>query len=1007
MNFSSVKLKLIGKQKELYASTFFIALLTAAAFFVPYIIADNGYFLFYGDFNVQQIPFYKVCHDAIRSGNWGWNWETDLGVNFIGSYGFYLLGSPFFWITLLFPSNFVPYLMGPLLILKFALSALTAYCYIRRFTRTAYSARLGALLYAFSGFSVYNIFFNHFHEAIIIFPLLLLSVELLITENKRGFFAAMVAVSAITNYFFFYGMVVFVVIYWIVRCLSGCYSMKVSRFLWFCFEAVLGFLMAAIIMLPTYFALYQNARLSEISVGWGGIMYGKEQIYANILECFFFPPDLPARPVFFPDADVKWSSLGGWLPLFSVVGVLACFGQKKGNWMRRLLGIMLFMAMVPILNSAFYMFNSSYYARWFYMPILIMCLATVTCIEDTEIDWSSPYKWTFGITAVFTLVMAFFPRQIENGKVIKWGLYTDTDAIYLYRFIATAAISIVSLIVLGFLLKIKKKDRILFVRTATAFVCVISVIYSAYFVGTGKSHSYDAKEVMIDSLIEGKVDLEGDKNTFRIDVFNGVDNTGMFLGYDSINAFHSIVPASVTDFWDYVGEERGVASRPGNDSYAARSLLGVKYLLARKDGEDFTDDDGKTLMPGFELIRQDTGYDIYLNKNYIPYGFTYEYYMTEDECSKHSAKDRSNMMVKAILLTNDQIKKYGKYLKNIEDDQSYKDTAAEERGADIIAENTESAEDLAKIGENLPAASPYLNNSQNSGAPSNATNGSAASDTGNTGASQSENALRTATAAQSSAATPGSNQSDMSSDNSAAAETTENKHDVSAECSPQALENDAKARRNSSAYNFKRTSDGFEADITLTNDNLVFFAVPFEDGWSANVNGENVKIEKVNKGFMAVEAKSGNNKITFSYKTPGLKEGIMISAASFAVFVVYAVICLIMDKKGKLAGTVYPEGDMLIKQYVHDSLENDEYYNGDEESLSLDLNDYKKEAKTEEQPENDMFIGYGDADFNRGFSVNLDGISVDESNESNNYESGEADDTHNSDNENTGGEDKI
>ena len=178
MTFTENKRAVLKPQKEKRLSTFILALLTAAAFLVPYMIMAEGYFTFYGDFNVQQIPFYQMCHKAIREGNTGWNWLTDLGANFVGSYSFYLLGSPFFWITLPFPNSFVPYLMGPLLILKFACAALTGYMYIRRFTKTPNAAQIGGLLYAFSGFSVYNVFFNHFHEAIILFPLLLLSLEL-------------------------------------------------------------------------------------------------------------------------------------------------------------------------------------------------------------------------------------------------------------------------------------------------------------------------------------------------------------------------------------------------------------------------------------------------------------------------------------------------------------------------------------------------------------------------------------------------------------------------------------------------------------------------------------------------------------------------------------------------------------------------------------------------------------------------------------------------------------
>ena len=164
MVFSYSKSMALRPKKEKYLATFLTALAVAAAFFVPFIIMGEGYFIFYGDFNVQQIPFYQMCHEMVKSGEIGWNWSTDLGVNFIGSYSFYLLGSPFFWLTLPFPNSIIPYLMGPLLILKFACASLTAYMFIRRFTARAETAMLGGLIYAFSGFSVYNIFFNHFHR---------------------------------------------------------------------------------------------------------------------------------------------------------------------------------------------------------------------------------------------------------------------------------------------------------------------------------------------------------------------------------------------------------------------------------------------------------------------------------------------------------------------------------------------------------------------------------------------------------------------------------------------------------------------------------------------------------------------------------------------------------------------------------------------------------------------------------------------------------------------------
>ena len=696
MDFSYRKAMTLRPQKEKALSTFLLAFLVASVLFVPYMILGEGYFIFYGDFNVQQIPFYQKCHAAVRAGNIFWSWTTDLGANFIGSYGYYLLGSPFFWVTIPFPNWMIPYLMGPLLILKFACAALTAYFYLRRFTRTPQAARLGGLLYAFSGFSVYNIFFNQFHESIVFFPLLLLALELLITENRRFGFAFAVAICALVNYFFFFGMVVFTVIYFFVRLFSGAVKVRFSRFLAIGFEAVLGVCLAMCLLLPSCLAVIDNSRVSNILLGWNAIMYGKEQIYGNILQCFFFPPDIPARPVFFPGAEVKWSSLGGWLPLFSMVGVFVWFANRKRHWLKRVIGICIFMSLVPILNSAFYAFNTAYYARWFYMPILMMCLATVSLTEDSSVDWSSGYRWVLGITIAVTLVIGFFPQKNSEDKLI-FGLYSQSsDGMYVFRFWTTCAIALIGLILLGILLKQLKRDRAGFMRGATLCVCILSAVYGNVFIASGRSHSYDVKEIMIDQLIEGEVDL-GETDGFRVDVYDGVDNTSMYLDLPGINAFHSVVPASIMRFYEYVGVERSVASRPEVSQAALRPLLSVKYLLNRKNGDSFLDEDGNTLMPDYEYVKTENGYYIYENNNYIPYGFSYDRYMRYDFCDAYSASHRAALMLKAILLTDEQIAKYGDLLEDIEQ-ASVEETY--ENGSGILALTDEAmAADAAALRE--------------------------------------------------------------------------------------------------------------------------------------------------------------------------------------------------------------------------------------------------------------------------------------------------------------------
>lgn len=866
MRFSSAKLTALRPQKEKYLSTFLIALATAAVLFVPYMLISEGYFTFYGDFNVQQIPFYQQCHKAIKEGNIFWSWTTDLGANFIGSYSFYLLGSPFFWLTIPFPNWFVPYLIGPLLILKFGCAAFTSYFYIRRFTRTPQAARLGGLLYAFSGFSVYNIFFNHFHEAIIVFPLLLLAFEQLITENRRFVFALAVALCAVVNYFFFFGMVVFTVIYFFVRLFSGAIKVKISRFFVLIFEAVLGLGIAAFLLYPSILAILSNSRVSSLMLtnGWNAIMYGKEQIYANVLQCFFFPPDIPARPVFFPGADVKWSSLGGWLPVFSMVGVFTWFSQRKGHWLKRVIGICIFMALVPVLNSAFYAFNTAYYARWFYMPILMMCLATVSLTEDDTVNWSVGYKWVMGITVAVTAVIGFFPQKNSDGELI-FGLYSQSeDGMYVFRFWTACLIAIMSLVILGMLLKELKKDRAAFYRLATLCVCIVSAVYGNVFIACGRSHSYEIKEVMIDQLIEGEVDLE-DSDDYRVDVYDGVDNTSMYLGLPGINAFHSVVPASIFEFYDYIGVERSVGSRPETDQAAIRPLLSVKYLLNRKDGDSFLNEYDETLMPGYEYVKTSGGYYIYENKNYIPYGFSYNYYMSYDFCDSYAESSRAALMLKAILLTDEQIEKYGDMLENIE-----------------------------KL--ELP---PY--------------------DFETTGTTLS--------------------------------------------LTDDAMAYDCEQLRETAADSFETYNRGFTAKVTRDRENLVFFSVPYDEGWTAYVNGKETEIEKVNAGFMAVKVGAGSSTIRFEYLTPGLVDGLITTGGACVVLLCYILIFNLYAKH-RPDDTRYPEGEQLIKKWREQDRE---------EAKRILAERFPSDIKPSLlDDDTDISIPQIDSGFSGGFSVSSD-----------------------------------
>lgn len=751
------------------------------AIFTPLMIYNRGYFIFLGDFNVQQIPFYRMAHEMVRSGNIFWNWNTDLGANFIGSYSFYLLFSPFFWLTLPFPTDFVPHLMAPLLMLKTACASLTAYLYIKRFVRDVNWAVVGAVLYAFSGFMTFNIFFNHFHDVCVFFPLLLVALEELVVNDRRGFFAMIVAVNCLINYWFFIGEVVFVVLYVIVRIATGGWGCGVAKFFRIAFEALLGVALAAVGLIPSVLALVGNPRTGPDNLinGWLMWIYGFNQRLPAIIQSFFFPPELPSRPNFFPDMGAKWASLSAWLPLFSTSGVIAFCAAKRQNFHKRMIILSMIMALVPVFNAAFVLFNHSYYARWFYMPVLMMCVATATALEERDTDamrlgWKSGWRWTAGFICIISVAVAFSPVVEKDGQ-ITFGLYDNAAGFWLIVFAAILCLLLSAILL--FLLRESPAFR----RVTCIFLSFIIVAFTTGYLISGKS-SKQNDDWFVNVALDGHKTLDMPDEPFaRSDLYDCMDNLGMFWGLPNIQAFHSIVPASIMEFYPYVGIKRDVSSKPSTDYTALRALLSVRWLFIAADNKE------QSPMPHYTFFDKQLGYNIYENSDYLPMGFAYEYAVNKETIAPLSGEQKVRHMLHALVLSD----------------------AAIIRNFDIIEELSEA--DYGAI---------------------------------------SESGLRDA----------------------------------------------IDERYTLSADSFVIDKHGFTATANLPETRLMFFSVPYDEGWHATVNGEPVLVEKANVGFMAIRVPAGEATIRFDYITPGLAIGIKITLTALVMLAVYLLLALLLRR---------------------------------------------------------------------------------------------------------------
>ena len=785
--------------------TFLIALGTAALLFVPFIIYHGGIFYYYGDFNVQEIPFYQMIHGEIQNGNLGWNHLTDLGTDTIASYSFYLLGSPFFWMTLPFPNEMVPYLIGPLLILKFACAASAAYIYLKRYVRRNALAMLGGLIYAFSGFSIYNVFFFHFHEPMIVFPLLLAALDAFLYDNRRGVFALAVFAACTVNYYFFAGQAVFIIMYYLVITLSKTYRFRITNFLLLTAEVIIGFCASAFILLPSVLGIMGNPRLDTLPNGWNSIVHDKPQRYWLVVLGFLFPSDLPAMPVFTPDSECKWASVAGWLPMFGVTGLIAFLQLKKRDWLKRVITLLILFAMVPVLNSMFQLLNTSiYYARWFYIAVLMFSLATIRAVEDKEANWNRAVAWSTGLTAGAALMIGLMPyvTGFGDGETnYRIGSQSTFERFWHYVLVALAGLLVFVLIYKKFFSNKRK-----FIIASTVFTLVVAYLASFMVIGTGVMVS-GTTDTIKDDIINSRDDIRiNDLENVRSDFYECVDNTSMFWKVQSMNCFQSSVSTSIMQFYKAMGVTRDVASRPDFSDYGLRGLFSCKYYFDyNKDNDDvskdecFTFENGETKMPFWKYVKTCNNFDIYENECYIPMGFVYDNYATEEEFERISENDRTQIILNMMVLSRDVMKKH----------------------ADITGYD----EEKYKV---LYGKYPMRFKSEV--------------------------------------------------DNYTYSATFDN------------YKKRCKSLASNSCKTFRYTSDGFEAfyENTKAEESLMFFSVPYSEGFTATINGKPVDVDKVNYGFTGVRIPAEKNlKIVFRYKTPGLSQGIIISLSADAAYALY------------------------------------------------------------------------------------------------------------------------
>ena len=273
------------------------------------------------------------------------NLHMGYGSDLFTTLQYYVIGDPFSLPAVLVPQRHMLFFHDAMILVRIYLAGLCFDGYCRYMGHRNLTGNLcGTLVYTFCSYALFGMRHPYFLNAMIWFPLLLLGAEHIFRGRRGRLFTLAVFLSCMSNFYFFYMLVLMVIAYAVWRALSICLFpalraggadstegkssggagvgaalLKIAGYaLKFMWRAVFGVAMGACFLLPILLRFTGDPRASEGTAR--GIFYALSY-YKSIPESFI---------AFGTDAMLdNWTCMG-----FGAVGlicVLLLFLNRKGE----------------------------------------------------------------------------------------------------------------------------------------------------------------------------------------------------------------------------------------------------------------------------------------------------------------------------------------------------------------------------------------------------------------------------------------------------------------------------------------------------------------------------------------------------------------------------------------------------------------------------------------------------------------------------------------------------
>lgn len=825
-----------------------------------------------------------------------WDMNMGYGSDIITTLHYYTIGDPLSLFAVFVPKEYTEILYTLLILLRLYLAGISFSCYCFFHKNNRFPTILGALAFCFCGYSLFaGIRHPYFLNPMIYLPFILIGIDKVLKKEKPYIFIISTALAAISNFYFFYMICIFMFIYAVFRyfILFRKIAIKeliiwLSKFIAF---FAIGIGMSCFILLPVVISLFSTNRME--AKNYVPLFYNK-----NYYESFL--------TAFLAGKQTGYWSVMGYTPII-LVSIFSLFVKKKNTQLK--IGILMLTTFLCIpfighvINGFSYVSN-----RWIWVYAMLNSYILVKSVPDLlTLNRKEKYK----LMLILAVYVGLCLISLKARSVLGYG------GVLILIMTAVFIVSSDEIFIKPFI----RKGVLLF----STCIGIVWSSYSLYSINmTDYTKSYlglmEWKNYMLKNHPSDIVKNLEDDSIFRYDQYGTgeIYNTGIQQKLNSTSFYYSLALGSISEYFDEIYLNNPLEQRYNNldGRMILDTLASVKYFLIKDGTEHF-------LPYNYNVEKVQTAtikgknYSVYQGTNTLPLGYTFDAYIPRDKYEMLSVTEKQQSILQGCVLEESTFSE-----KNpIFNDVVLEYEVIAETGAKVVNNKIE----ITKKNATVTLKFDGLKNSETYFIIENLTirgihplhlytekqwnklstynqrkvelNNKYWSEPASYKISLALEIVKKTLTMHTNRYNFYAGKHDfmcnMGYNENAATEIVltfptigiYTFDDLRVVCQPmQEMNGYIDALKEDVLQDVEITTNIIEGNITLRNPKILILSIPYSKGWSVTVDGDKRELKQANTMFMAVELDAGIHEIKFRYVTPYIRYGIFISIGSCLVF---------------------------------------------------------------------------------------------------------------------------